>query len=430
MSDLLAADALDKLVPSFDDVPGDWQDALRRGGRPRPTVRPVLVAAAAAAALGVFAATSFGQDVLNGTLDRLGSWVGSAPGEPASSDQQAAFDAANAQSYARFPEGTKVGRLLSTTFAGEQYDLFGFRDGASLCLRLVGPKRDPGSAAACVPQRELVDLGQPAAVVAAGDMFSSGSEVITTAVYGVAADAVTCVEIETAAGERHPAELANNVFLYLSPGNRSHPAVDSAEAPVRAIVETQGGGMAKVPIETVGPRLPDRTAPADLPGPSAVERTLDPSRVSWLDQGEPRGEPYAWTGDPTLEVKISRVVQPDPASSFKLAVAYGTSADGYERYCFVWLWPLVKGTGSYGCMLASVTGALPMFGDGVGADQFPLMSGLAADEVASLELFFPNGAHEDVPLTDNVYAFQAPAAVRTKLVAYDAQHRVVGIYVL
>jgi hypothetical protein len=429
VSDLLSTDTLARLVPSFDDVPGDWADALRRGGRSRRPLRPLLVATAAVAVLGVFAATSLGQDVLSGTLDRLGSWVKSAPGEPASSDQQAAFDAANAQSYAHFPEGTKVGRLLSTTFAGEQYELLGFRDGASLCLRLVGPNRDPASPAACVPQRELVDLGQPAAVVAAGDMFGRGSEVIATAVYGVAADAVKRVEIETAAGERHRAVLADNVFLYLSPGNRSHPAIDSGEAPVRAIVETQGGGIAKVPID-VGLRLPDRTAPADLPGPSTVERTLRPSRVSWLDQGEPRGEPYAWTGDPTLEVKTSRVVQPDPASSFNLAVAYGTSADGYERYCFVWLWPLVKRTGSYGCMLASVTGASPIFGDGVGADQFPLRSGLAADEVASLELFFPSGAREDVPLTDNVYAFQAPLAVPTKLVAYDAQHRVVGIYML
>lgn len=428
MSDLLSTDALDRVVPSFDDVPGDWADALRRGGRSRPTLRPMLVAAAAAAVLGVFATTSFGQEVLNGTLDRLGSWVGSAPGTPASPDQQAAFDAANTQSYAHFPEGTKVGRLLSMSFAGEQYDLFGFRDGASLCLRLLGPERDPASAAACVPQRELVDLGQPAAVVAAGDMFGRGSEVTATAVYGVAADAVKRVEIETAAGERHRAVLANNVFLYLSPGNRSHPAIDSGEAPVRAIVETQGGGMANVPIET-RPRL-ERPTPADLPGPVTVERTLDPSQVSWLEQGEPRGAPYTWTGDPSLALTISRVVQPDSESSFKLAVAYGRSADGYERYCFVWLWPLVKGTGSYGCMLASVTGALPIFGAGVGADQFPLMSGLAADEVASLELFFPSGAREAVPLTDNVYAFQTPLAVPTKLVAYDAQHRVVGIYML
>ena len=158
-----------------------------------------------------------------------------------------------------------------------------------------------------------------------------------------------------------------------------------------------------------------------------VERTLDGSPVSWLDHGNPRGDPYAWTGGAMRTLKTSRVVQPDPTSSFRMAVASGTSTDGYERYCFVWLWPLVKGTGSYGCLLAGVT---VIWGTGEGADQFPLMTGLAADEVASLELFFPNGAHENVPVTDNVYAFQAPRAVPTKLVVYDAQHRVVGIYML
>jgi hypothetical protein len=430
--DLLLTNALDELVPSFESLPGDWQDALRRARvrtRSRARRRLLVVAAAAAFAVGVLATTSLGQDVLNRTLDRLGSWVGSAPGEPASPEQQSAFDAANAESYAHFAPGTKVGRLLSTTFAGERYELFGFRDGGSLCLRLIGAKSDGRPPAACVPQRELIDLGQPAAVVSAGDVFTRGSEALATAVYGVAADAVEQVEIATASGERHEAQLGNNAFLYLATGNRSHPETDATGVPVRAIVASQDGVTATVPIET-GVRLPPTTAPAELPGPSAVERTLDGSRVSWLEHGDPRGDPYTWTGGAMRTLKTSRVVQPDPTSSFRMAVASGTSTDGYERYCFVWLWPLVKGTGGYGCMLAEVTGGLPMVGTGEGADQFPLMTGLAADEVASLELFFPNGARENVPLTDNVYAFQAPVAVPTKLVAYDANHRVVGIYML
>jgi hypothetical protein len=428
--DLLLANALDEFVPSFDSLPGDWQDALRRARvRPRRRVgRRLLVVAAAAIAVGVLATTSLGQDVLNSTLDRLGSWVGSAPGEPASPEQQAAFDSANAESYAHFTPGTKVGRLLSTTFAGEKYELFGFRDGGSLCLRLIGTKSDGRSPAACVPQRELIDIGQPAAVVSAGDVFTRGSEAIATAVYGVAADAVDRVEIATASGERHEARLGNNAFLYLAAGNRSHPETDPTGVPVRAIVESQNGATATVPIET-GVRPRPTTAPTEFPGPSVVERTLDGSRVSWLDHGDPRGDPYEWTGGAMRTLKASRVVQPDPTSSFRMAVASGTSTDGYERYCFVWLWPLVKGTGSYGCMLADITGTV-IFGTGEGADQFPLRSGLVADEVASLELFFPNGARENVPVTDNVYAFQAPRAVPTKLVAYDAQHQVVGIYML
>ena len=427
--DLLLRNALDELVPSFENLPGDWQDALHRAHvrmRRRARRRLVVVAAAAAFAVGVLATTSLGQDVLNGTLDRLGSWAGSAPGEPASPEQQAAFDAANAESYAHFAPGTKVGRLLSTTFAGEKYELFGFRDGGSLCLRLIGAKSEGRPPAACVPQRELIDLGQPAAVVSAGDVLTRGSEAIATAVYGVAADAVDRVEIATASGERHEAELGNNAFLYLASGNRSHPETDPTGVPVRAIVESQNDVKATVPIET-GLSPGSTTAPTEFPGPSVVERTLDGSRVSWLDHGNPRGDPYAWTGGAMRTLKTSRVVQPDPTSSFRMAVASGTSTDGYERYCFVWLWPLVKGTGSYGCLLAGVT---VIWGTGEGADQFPLRSGLVGDEVASLELFFPNGAHENVPVTDNVYAFQAPRAVPTKLVVYDAQHRVVGIYML
>jgi hypothetical protein len=420
---------LEELVPSFENVPGDWQDALGRARQPirARARRRLLLVAVVAFGVGVLATTSLGQDVVNGALDRLGAWVGSAPGEPASPEQQAAFDKANAESYAHFAAGTKVGRLLSTTFEGEKYELLGFRDGASLCLRLLAPSTSSRPwPAACVPQRELVDLGRPAAVVTAGDAFTRGSEGVVTAVYGVAADAVERVQIETASGERHDAQLEDNAFLYLAAGNQSHAESSGGAAPVRAIAETRSGMPATVQIDTgIHPRT---TSPADLPGPSVVERPLASSHVTWLEHGEPRGDPYTWTGAAFRTLRTSRVVQPDPSSSFKMAIAYGTTTDGFARYCFVWLWPLVKGTGGYGCMLAEVTGALPMFGDGVGADQFPLMSGLAADDVASLELFFRNGAHENVPLTDNVYAFQVPRAVPTKLVAYDVNHQVVGIY--
>jgi hypothetical protein len=428
--DLLLRNALDELVPSFENLPGDWQDAIHRAHvrMRRRARRRLVVVAAAAFAVGVLATTSLGQDMLNGTLDRLGSWAGSAPGEPASPEQQAAFDAANAESYAHFAPGTKVGLLLSTTFVGEKYELFGFRDGGSLCLRLIGAKSEGRPPAGCVPQRELIDLGQPAAVVSAGDVLTRGSEAIATAVYGVAADAVDRVEIASASGERHEAQLGNNAFLYLAAGNRSHPETDPTGVPVRAIVESENGVTTTVPIE-IGVSAGPKTAPTDFPGPSVVERTLDGSRVSWLDHGDPRGDPYAWNGGAMRTLKTSRVVQPDPTSSFRMAVASGTSTDGYERYCFVWLWPLVKGTGSYGCMLADITGTV-IFGTGESADQFPLWSGLVGDEVTSLELFFPNGVHENVPVTDNVYAFQAPRAVPTKLVAYDAQQRVVAIYML
>jgi hypothetical protein len=435
MNDLdptLAA-ALDELVPPFEGIPSQWRDVLRRGGvgRGRSRRSRLLIAGASAAVLlGALAATSFGQAVLGSTLDRLGAWTGVAPGEPASTAQQEAFDAANEESYAHFPPGTQVGRLLTTTFEGETYELLGFRDGGSLCLRLAGPQSEGRPPASCAPQRQLSALGEPAAVLTAGDVFSRGGEASATALYGVAADDVDGVLVETADGERHPAALRNNAFIYLAPGNRSFAGRAGADAPVRAIVH-EGGQTLSVAIET-GPAI-DRPEPGDLPGPATVERTLGPSHIGWLERGEARGAPYDWPGAAPETVVTSRLVHPNPDSSFEMGVAFGRDGGGQEAvgwYCLSWLWPLVKGSGSYGCARETVTGLLPMYGSGQGADQFPLFAGLAADDVASLELFFPNGAHEQVPLVDNVYAFQAPRALHTKLVAYDAEHRVVGIYML
>lgn len=183
-------------------------------------------------------------------------------------------------------------------------------------------------------------------------MFTRGSEVIATAVYGVAADAVQRVEIETGSGGPHQAELADNAFRYLAAGNRSHPASTvprrrsgqlsrrKAAASRRSRSKLSALGKERLPLTFRDhPRSSARSARHECRGSSRASR----------------GEPYAWTGDPSLAVTTSRVLQPDPESSFKMAVAYGTSADGYERYCFVWLWPLVKGTGSYGCALAGVT---------------------------------------------------------------------------
>jgi hypothetical protein len=53
-----------------------------------------------------------------------------------------------------------------------------------------------------------------------------------------------------------------------------------------------------------------------------------------------------------------------------------------------------------------------------------------ADGVESLELYLSNGAREEVPIVDNVFAVQVPSACPAKLVAYDEEHRVVAINVL
>jgi hypothetical protein len=360
--------------------------------------------------------------VLNSSLDRLGAWVGAAPGEPASPEQQAAFDAANSSAYAHFPAGTRVGRLVSVDFRGSTYDLLGFRDGDSLCLRLTGGADDGfRSPADCVPQRELVDLGAPAAVLSASVTVDGG-----TAVYGVAADSVTGIKLELASGEEVPVELDNNAFLYLTDQNLRLPEA----GPVRALVEEPGGRTTTVSIR----RLPTwgEVGAADLPGPTQVDYRIQSPHVGWLERGEARGEPFDWPGSAPEELVTSRLVEPGADSSFRVGIAYGFGSDGAERvpwFCLAWIWPLVKGPMSWACIQAQMADGDITIESAGWTDQFPMYAGLAADGVASLELFFPNGAHEEVPVVDNVYAVQIPMSVHTKLVAYDADHHVVGIHV-
>jgi len=62
--------------------------------------------------------------------------------------------------------------------------------------------------------------------------------------------------------------------------------------------------------------------------------------------------------------------------------------------------------------------------------QFPVYYGLVPDDVASLELVLANGAVSQVPITDNVFAFQAWSAEPAKLVGYDRDGRVALIRVV
>jgi hypothetical protein len=62
--------------------------------------------------------------------------------------------------------------------------------------------------------------------------------------------------------------------------------------------------------------------------------------------------------------------------------------------------------------------------------RFPILYGLVADHVASLDLFLSNGARESIPIADNVFALQAAAADPAKLVAYDREHRVLAVQIV
>jgi len=62
-------------------------------------------------------------------------------------------------------------------------------------------------------------------------------------------------------------------------------------------------------------------------------------------------------------------------------------------------------------------------------DQFVSWSGLVSDEVAHLDLYPTGGEPFPLPLADNVFLPDVPkTAFPAKLVAFDAEGRVVGIH--
>jgi hypothetical protein len=426
--------ALELLVPRFDAVEGDWADALRRGGLveapPALHRRGRFVAFALAAALaGVLVAGALGHGIVHRTLDELGAWVGATPGDEAPAEEQRRFQQENEQAFTHFPPGTKVGLLAQTTYDAQTYDLLGFRDGPSLCVRLVAAGGSTSVPANCAPHRQLVELGRPAAVFNGEEPLPS-ADPVATAVYGVAADSVARVEIETAKSGRHRATLSGNAFVYVGPPVRFHGVEDRGDIATRAIVTEEDGTTTTIPIRT----FPTGTWPdaADLPGPVDTDYTLTDSHVAWLENGEPRGEPYAWPGDEP-PIQTARLLHPNPASSFGVGVAFAKAADGAENgdwYCLAWLWPLAERSASYGCERDRFSDVTIQAAWPSGGEQFPLFVGFAADAVARMELFFANGARENVPITDNVYAVTVPGSMGVKLVAYDAEGRVVGVHVL
>jgi hypothetical protein len=129
------------------------------------------------------------------------------------------------------------------------------------------------------------------------------------------------------------------------------------------------------------------------------------------------------------------MLTPDPASSFRLALAHGEDPDWRENgrwYCLAWLWPLVPGSrNSHGCgrdnLLAS---GLTLEGVSPVAGGFPHYVGLASDDVGRIEVFYEDRSIQRVPLRDNVFSFYGVAGQHSKLVAYDHEGRVVGIHVI
>lgn len=428
---------LDALVPEFDDSGADWHDALRRSRRRTRWPVALLAAAFVAAAL---AAASFGTPLGADALDRLSAWVSGAPGDDAPADERQALADANARSAAPIPDETQLGLLSTKSLAGVQFQLLGFRDRGSYCLRLRSSagaeSRIVKAPASCVSEQLLIDLGKPLAVIAAADPFPRSARRGLQALYGIAADNVAAVELQAGRGT-HRVPVTNNAFLHLYEGES--PRLTNGRLDYRSDVPLEataydgaGRALGSVRIMSLRRGYPGSPRAERLPGPRTPERPIESPRVGWLERGEPRGEPYR---TPFGGLQRMRIFRPNPDSSMRVVVGLGhmgLSGRPEPVYCLTQVWPLEpRPTGMICDPVGGRSGTISMATDTTMFDaQFPVHYGLVPDGVAKLELFLANGKQRPVPITDNVFAFQTSSAEPAKLVGYDGEGRVALIRVV
>jgi hypothetical protein len=164
--------------------------------------------------------------------------------------------------------------------------------------------------------------------------------------------------------------------------------------------------------------------------------------VGYSDGREERGEPVDARLRERLQtmrvshVEFARVLTPDPGNAKRIAVTIGEldqsppTFPGGRVVC-TWLISHDGGAGG-GCgSLTQMFSHAPFtFGYSVSGagDQYATFDGLASDDVARLVIFPARGGNIDVPLRDNVFLAEvALARLPVKMVAYDAQGRVIGI---
>jgi hypothetical protein len=444
MTDVQLRSALERLAPQVDDSPR-WDDVAQRASAGTSFRWRLAAFAVALALVTALASTPRGQALVTDAFDQMSAWIDGVPGEPASKDEQQVVGEANARSVAPIPDGTELGLLVSTEIRGVRYDLLGFRDRGSLCLRLrssVGVGQAMVRAEAdCVSEQLLIDLAKPVAVFSAADPVPRAHVV---ALYGLASDDAAAVELKSPRSLRRVL-VKNNAFLHVYEGESPRLTRNRldyrSDVPFRATaMAADGPALGSVTIMSLKRGYPAAPAVNAIPGPVAVERDLGSFRVGWLDRGEARGEAFEWRlpdkgSDSTLP--HMRSIQPSTASSLRVLVsrcAFGHPRKQDSTYCLTHVWPLSprpngftspgRNLNRFGAVLPAIASAIPFDA------QFPVHYGLVADGVESLELYLSNGAREEVPIVDNVFAVQVPSAYPAKLVAYDQEHRVVAINVL
>ena len=442
------------LVPSVDDAPMSWEDALHRAERapvrargPRVRRSRGVVLAFAAAVLVVLALSPVGGAIAREFGD-FSAWLTGSPGEPASKVEQRAFDKVN-KLWLGFPEGPKLRRLIVSEAVGGTIELFGFRSADSLCLHITtaGIALHGTGATGCAPLEELRRAEAPA-VVALAD-FSFGVEKVppneegykparVQVTVGVVADGVKTVELTTNRGDRRDAIVANNAFLAVT----EHPPLGLLTEKIT--VTSKEGERVAVPFAPQVYAGDEPTAkPGVAPGPQEVEREVKGGTIGWLLRGEPRGQSFEEAGLTARElfpegwrVGFARVIKPDPRSLAQVAVALqhfkfpeGSPFVSHYEYCSYGVAP-PRSAGA-GCMPVDrlfLGGPFNYAMQSGGSEQYAWLDGLASDDVARMEAFLASGERIPVPLHDNVFRLGvARFRFPIRVVAYDSEDRVIGI---
>lgn len=454
------SEALDLLVDPFDNA-GDWDEIVRRAAAsaPRRDNRPRqlrLLAAAAIVALAaaLVIATPLGA-AIGRALDGFGAWVTGQPGTPASSDEQKAFQAANARSWAAFAPGTELRQLLVTKASGATFALYGFRSGSSLCLRLTASGSVRGSTSDCAPLGALQTERTPAVVVAADEPF--GSQHVRpdaqgyvpeafSATFGIASDGVKRVVVRGDAGKAD-ALIGGNAFLYVA----DHPKLG---ARVRAVDAVAADGtrvalpFASSPFGTLALAAPPT---GKLHGPSRIERRVRGGTIGWIEHREPRGRPVPASLRKRLlgthltrrgtTPLLARVIQPDPRDFIRIGIVAVPAAKlwnppqhghGDAKGIGVCTFTITHGSGiGGGCSTLQMLFRRQPFSVGIqgsGPSQFSILSGIASDDVTTMRLFAGDGSTRTLRLTDNLYLARiARADYPLRLVAYNRNGKVIGI---
>jgi hypothetical protein len=442
----LIRDELARLSPFDGTERGRWETVLerardaRRPGRERRRRTLVAAAVGLAAVVIVAVAVAAGSGGFRG-------WLTGAPGRPASTAAKAAFERAT-RSWRGFPPSTQLRQLVVARVDGVRYELDGFRGAGSLCVRLVANGAATTTRLECAPLAELRAVDVPALVLGVDSSFgSAGSEATygpftlmrpkAAVTFGVLADHVDHVAIIHRTPTPTRVFVSGDAFLAVSPGQSPF------DTTIR-IVASAGGRSAAVPFAQAATLVNPPTSSGPRPaGPTNVDRTLTSGAISWFARRQPRGVAVPRNLHHIVgaspEAIFARMITPDPAAPERLVVSISPAGKRYfggrlrnnREVCAELVGGRYEGGDCWPAGRLFSTGPVATAVIIQQGGQVGVVTGLAADSVASLRAFPAVGPPRSVAVNDNGFFLAATARdFPLRVVAYDAAGRIVGNKVL